>query len=123
MGKYILNPETLLYEIKEVSLKSKVFKGLLLFAGSVAMAVLYLWLFTSVLGYDLPKTAFLKAEHARWDAKVDLMNTKLDRYEEALEALRVRDDDIYRSIFGMNEIPSGVREAGIGGVDRYSFLD
>ncbi len=61
MGKYILNPETLLYEIKEVSLKSKVFKGLLLFAGSVAMAVLYLWLFTSVLGYDLPKTAFLKA--------------------------------------------------------------
>ncbi len=123
MGKYILNPETLLYEIKEVSLKSKVFKGVLLFAGSVAMAVLYLWLFTSVLGYDLPKTAFLKAEHARWDARIDLMNTKLDRYAETLEALRVRDDDIYRSIFGMNEIPSGVREAGIGGVDRYSFLD
>mgnify|MGYP002672063064 FL=1 len=123
MGKYILNPETLLYEIKEVSLKSKVFKGILLFVGSVAMAVLYLWLFTSVLGYDLPKTVFLKAEHARWDAKIDLMNTKLDRYEETLEALRVRDDDIYRSIFGMNEIPAEVRNAGIGGVDRYSFLD
>ena len=123
MGKYILNPETLLYEMKEVSLKSKVFKGLLLYAGSVAMAVLYIWLFTSVLGYDLPKTAFLKAERARWDARMDLMNTKLDRCEESIEALRVRDDDIYRSIFGMNEIPAGVRNAGIGGVDRYSFLD
>ena len=123
MGKYILNPETLLYEMKEVSLKSKVFKGLLLFAGSVAMAVLYIWLFTSVLGYDLPKTAFLKAERARWDARMDLMNTKLDRCEESIEALRVRDDDIYRSIFGMNEIPAGVRNAGIGGVDRYYFLD
>lgn len=123
MGKYILNPETLLYEMKEVSLKSKVFKGLLLFAGSVAMAVLYIWLFTSVLGYDLPKTAFLKAERARWDARMDLMNTKLDRCEESIEALRVRDDDIYRSIFGMNEIPAGVRNAGIGGVDKYSFLD
>ena len=123
MGKYILNPETLLYEMNEVSLKSKVFKGLLLFAGSVAMAVLYIWLFTSVLGYDLPKTAFLKAERARWDARMDLMNTKLDRCEESIEALRVRDDDIYRSIFGMNEIPAGVRNAGIGGVDRYSFLD
>lgn len=123
MGKYILNPETLLYEMKEVSLKSKVFKGLLLFAGSVAMAVLYIWLFTSVLGYDLPKTAFLKAERARWDARMDLMNTKLDCCEESIEALRVRDDDIYRSIFGMNEIPAGVRNAGIGGVDRYSFLD
>ena len=99
MGKYILNPETLLYEMKEVSLKSKVFKGLLLFAGSVAMAVLYIWLFTSVLGYDLPKTAFLKAERARWDARMDLMNTKLDRCEESIEALRVRDDDIYRYSF------------------------
>lgn len=104
-------------------MKSKVFKGVLLFAGSVAMAVLYIWLFTSVLGYDLPKTAFLKAERARWDARMDLMNTKLDRCEESIEALRVRDDDIYRSIFGMNEIPAGVRNAGIGGVDRYSFLD
>lgn len=104
-------------------MKSKVFKGLLLFAGSVAMAVLYIWLFISVLGYDLPKTAFLKAERARWDARMDLMNTKLDRCEESIEALRVRDDDIYRSIFGMNEIPAGVRNAGIGGVDRYSFLD
>ena len=94
-----------------------------MFAGSVAMAVLYLWLFTSVLGLDLPKTAFLRAEHARWDARIDLMNTKLDRYEETLEALRVRDDDIYRSIFGMNEIPAEVRNAGIGGVDKYSFLD
>lgn len=123
MGKYILNPETLLYEIKEESLKSKVFKKLLLFAGSLAMSVLFFWLFTSVLGFDLPKTALLKAEHARWGARIDLMNTKLDRYEETLETFRVRDDDIYRSIFGMDEIPSGVREAGIGGVDRYSFLD
>ena len=123
MGKYILNSETLLYEIKEESLKSKVFKKLLLFAGGLAMSVLYFWLFTSVLGFDLPKAAILKAEHARWVARIDLMNTKLDRYEETLEIFRVRDDDIYRSIFGMDEIPAGVREAGIGGVDRYSFLD
>ena len=123
MRNYILNPETLLYEIKEVSLRSKLFKGLLLLIGSIALAVRYLWVFTSVLGLDLPKTALLKAEKARWDARLDLMNTQLDRYESNLEALRIRDDDIYRSIFGMNEIPSAVRAAGIGGVDRYSFLD
>ena len=123
MRNYILNPETLLYEIKEVSLRSKLFKGLLLLIGSIALAVLYLWVFTSLLGLDLPKTALLKAEKARWDARLDLMNTQLDRYESNLEALRIRDDDIYRSIFGMNEIPSAVRAAGIGGVDRYSFLD
>ena len=123
MRKYILNPETLLYEIKEVSLKSKLFKVMLLLAGSIALALLYMWVFTSVLGLDLPKTALLKAEKARWDAKIDLMNSHLDRYESSLDALQVRDDDIYRSIFGMNEIPAPVRAAGIGGVDKYSFLD
>lgn len=123
MRKYILNPETLMYEIKEVSLKSKLFKGLLLVAGSLALSVLYTWAFTSVLGLDLPKTALLKAERARWDVRIDLMNNQLDRYEEALEALEIRDDDIYRSIFGMNEIPDEVRRAGIGGVDKYAYLD
>ena len=111
MRKYILNPETLLYEIKEVSLRSKLMKGFLLVAGSVALSVLYLWVFTSVLGMDLPKTALLKAEKARWDARVSLMNSRLDRYESNLEALMIRDDDIYRSIFGMNEIPASVRMA------------
>lgn len=123
MRKYILNPETLLYEIKEASLKSKLLKGFLLVAGSVALSVLYLWVFTSVLGVDLPKTALLKAEKARWDARVSLMNSRLDRYESNLEALMIRDDDIYRSIFGMNEIPASVRMAGIGGVDKYAYLD
>lgn len=123
MRKYILNPETLLYEIKEVSLRSKLLKGLLLVAGSLALSVLYLWVFTSVFGMDLPKTALLKAEKARWDAKISLMNTRLDRYESNLDELQIRDDDIYRSIYGMNEIPMSVRTAGIGGVDRYSYLD
>lgn len=123
MRKYILNPETLLYEIKEVSLRSKLLKGLLLVAGSLALSVLYLWVFTSVIGMDLPKTALLKSEKARWDAKISLMNSRLDRYESNLDELRIRDEDIYRSIYGMNEIPMSVRTAGIGGVDRYSYLD
>lgn len=123
MRNYILNPETLLYEIKEASLRSKLFKVLLLLAGSIALALLYIWVFTSVLGMDLPKTAILKAEKARWDAKIDVLNSHLDRYESNLDALQVRDDDIYRSIFGMNEIPASVRMAGIGGVDKYSYLD
>ena len=75
MRKYILNPETLLYEIKDASLKSKIFKVILLLAGSIALALLYIWVFTSVLGLDLPKTAILKAEKARWDAKIDVMFT------------------------------------------------
>jgi hypothetical protein len=47
MRKYVLNPETLIYEIKEVSLKHKILKSFLLFAGSVGLAFLYAWLFSS----------------------------------------------------------------------------
>lgn len=123
MGNYILNPETLLYEQKNVPTRQKVLKWVLLFALSVVLAFVYAWFLTSVLKADLPKTAILKAEQARWNSKIDIMNSKLDRYEETLDLLRVRDDEVYRSIFGMNEIPAAVRDAGIGGVDRYSYLD
>ena len=40
-----------------------------------------------------------------------------------VDGSQIRDDEIYRSIFGMSEIPSSVRKAGIGGVDKYSYLD
>ena len=123
MGKYILNTETLLVEIREASLKHRVLKGALLLAGSLAMAFFYLWLLSSVLGIDLPKTKLLKMESARWASRMDLLDSRLDRYEEALGTLQVRDDDIYRSVFGMNEIPAEVRSAGAGGVDKYAYLD
>ena len=52
-----------------------------------------------------------------------MLNRQLDDYSDALVALQMRDDDIYRSLFGMNEIPSEVRNAGFGGVNRYAHYD
>ena len=76
-----------------------------------------------MLDFELPKTALLKKKNAEWCSKVEVMNRQLDRYDEALDALQMRDDDIYRSIFGMHEIPSEVRNAGFGGVNRYEDLE
>jgi hypothetical protein len=85
--------------------------------------VLYFWIYTSVLGFELPKTALLKKKNAEWSSKIEVLNSQLDRYDVDLEALQMRDDDIYRSIFGMNEIPQEVRNAGFGGVNRYERYD
>ena len=98
-------------------------KSVLLFAGSLGMAVLYFWIYTSVLGFELPKTALLKKKNAEWSSRMEVLNRQLDRYDEDLEALQMRDDDIYRSIFGMNEIPQEVSNAGFGGVNRYERYD
>ena len=87
---------------------SRLMKSVALFAVSIGMAVFYFWIYTSVLGLELPKTILLKKSNAQWSSKVEILNRQLDRYEESLTALQMRDDDIYRSIFGMNEIPSEV---------------
>ncbi len=120
---YTLNPRTLLYEVKKRSRKSRIVRSAALLAVSLCMTALYFWIYTSVLGLEPPKTLILKKQNAEWCSKVELMNRQLDRYDEALSSLQMRDDDIYRSIFGMDEIPSEVRNAGFGGVNRYAHYD
>lgn len=121
--KYIFNQKTLSYEVKRRSRLARALKYTSMLMVSLGMAALYFWLYTSVLGLELPKTVLLKKENAKWNSRMEVMNRQLDRYEESLEALQMRDDDIYRSIFGMHEIPSEVRNAGFGGVNRYAHLE
>lgn len=117
---YIFNPRTLLYEVERRSRRSRVLKSLALFASSLGLAVLYFWIYTSVLGFELPKTLLLKKTNAGLTSRVEVLNRQLDRYDNILTDLQMRDDGIYRSIFGMNEIPKDVRNAGFGGVNRYA---
>ena len=121
--KYIFNPKTLSYEVKRRSRRSRALRTVAMFAVSLGMAVLYFWLYTDVLGLELPKTVLLKKENAQWRSKVEVLNRQLDEYDESLASLQMRDDGIYRAIFGMHEIPSEVRNAGFGGVNRYSHYD
>ena len=121
--KYVFNSRTLLYEVKKRSRMSRFFGPLLFFAASLVMAALYFWIYVSVLDLELPKTALRKKKNAEWSSRIEVLNRQLDSYEEALGALQMRDDDIYRSIFGMDEIPAEVRNAGFGGVNRYAHYD
>lgn len=121
--QYIFNKETLSYEVRKRSKWSRMLRAMALIGSSMALAVFYMWLYTSVFGAELPKTAILKRENAEWRSKVEVMNVRLEEYDRALTTLQLRDDDIYRSIFGMNEIPAAVRNAGYGGVNRYSHYD
>ena len=121
--KYVFNQKTLSYEVKKTSRSYRALKTLLMFAVSVGMAVLYFWLYTGVLGLELPKTILLKKTNAEWRSKVEVLDRHLDEYDAALVSLQMRDDDIYRAIFGMHEIPQEVRNAGYGGVNRYAHYD
>ncbi len=122
-GKYKLNPETLLFETEEPSVGARVLSVAAFLAGSLLLTGVYLWLFTSVLGFELPRTAVLKKRNAAWVSRIEQMNRQMDDYDATLDGLALRDNEVYRNIFGMNEIPAGVREEGFGGVNRYAHLD
>ena len=121
--KYLFNATTLQYETVVESKTKHAFKTVAFVAAVVLVAGLYFWLYTSALGLDLPKTAILKRENARWVAKMDILSQQLDQQDRVLRGIEERDDDVYRSIYGLDEIPEEVKQAGFGGVNRYESLD
>lgn len=88
-----------------------------------ALFFLYMWLYVSVLGGDLPKTAILKLQNAIWSTRMDQMSKQLDRYDQLLSLMEMRDNRIYRSVYGLDEIPQAVRSSGLGGEHRYAALE
>jgi murein DD-endopeptidase MepM/ murein hydrolase activator NlpD len=111
--KYRLNPETLLYEMEKVSASSRVLRVISFLVASVILSFIYLWFFNSVLGVELPKTMVLRKVNERWASRVQLMDRRLKDYQSVLEGLGMRDDEIYRNIFGLNEISPSTRASGM----------
>lgn len=95
---------------------------LIFFGVSLALFGLYFYIYTSVLGWELPKTVLLRKENAKLRYEAASLNRELGRYSDRLSDLEIRDEDIYRSIFGLNSIPESVREEGLKGQRRYDFL-
>ena len=119
--KYRLNPKTLLYEIKEDK-THYLAKASAVVLASLLLLVALLLGYTYIPGFDLPKTVLLRYRNAEWASKIGLLNARLDRDEAVLNGLERRDNGIYRSLFGMNEIPARVREEGLGGPARHDEL-
>lgn len=119
---YILNMDTLKYELRKDS-GHRVFRYLAVMLAGVALFCGFLFVCMRSPGIELPKTAILKKRNAEWASRVELMNSRMDKYDAVLQGLETRDNRIYRSVFGMNDISPEVRNAGFGGFDRYSHFE
>jgi murein DD-endopeptidase MepM/ murein hydrolase activator NlpD len=122
-SKYIYNPKTLLYEVHEDSKTTIAFKVIGFVFTVLAFATFYFLMYTKVFNMDLPKTARLKKQNEEWVARFEVLNHSMDAAESSLDGIEKRDDDVYRSIFGLSEVPEEVKKAGFGGVNRYAYLD
>ena len=123
MPKYILNPETLLYEETEEPKYLKYIRLAVAVLAAAGFVFLYFWLYTSVFHWDLPRTAVLKRRAAEWEARIEVLSNRLDLYDRTLTGIEQRDDQVYRSIYGLGEIPEAVKNSGLGGLNRYTELD
>lgn len=118
--KYYYDTETCRYErIKRG--KWDVFLNLLGFT-TVSFILAVVIVMISNLYFDSPKEAMLKKENEELRLYYEMMEKDVGRLNEMLTVLQERDDNIYRIIFEAEPIPSTIRQAGIGGTERYKEL-
>lgn len=121
--RYEFNRQTLAYEVHRIPFGKRFSRGIVLFLLSVAAFAGYYLLYTQYFGLETPKTILLKQRHVQLNSKYELLERKFDQNGEILAELQMRDNNIYRPIFGMEELSQDVREAGFGGVNRYAHLE
>jgi murein DD-endopeptidase MepM/ murein hydrolase activator NlpD len=119
--KYFFNKKTLSYEEIRLSRGQKLFRFFLFFFSAVALTAVFVFILFNF--FDSPKELMLKREIAEYKLQYQIMNDHLDKMQKVMDDLENRDDNIYRVIFDAEPIPKSVRQAGIGGVDRYANLE
>jgi len=118
--KYRINPNSLEYERVKLTGRDLFLRFVSYLLGAAVFAALVLFVAYSI--FSSPKELMLERENQQYAMQLELMNNRLDQLTQVLEELEDRDDNIYRTIFEAEPIPSEVRKAGIGGSDRYQSL-
>ena len=119
--KYRFNAHTLSYDKIVISFKTKLKRILALTSTTLVTSIL---IAVGILQfYESPRMRSLHKENERLLTQYELMYKDLVTIEKVLEDIEQRDNNLYRVIFESDPIPSTIRRAGFGGVNRYSKLE
>lgn len=118
--KYYYDTETCKYERIRTKKSDIILNALGILSLTVIMAVGLLFLYNAY--FESPKELILKNEVKELEFYYDKLNQDVERLSEALSKLEQRDDNIYRVVLGAEPIPKSIRDAGIGGADRYADI-
>ncbi|HOM41073.1 MAG TPA: M23 family metallopeptidase [Bacteroidales bacterium] len=120
-AKYKFNPESLSFDRITLGFRDILLRFMAYFLGSLFIAAIYGVIFT--IFFDSPKEKTLKREIEQLTLQYELMNREMDNMEKILDHLKETDDNLYRTIFEAEPVPSTLREGGIGGINRYKELE
>lgn len=80
-------------------------------------------MFLYIVVYESPEEKLLRRENKILKQTLKSINTKLDKTDKVLDEIAKRDNYIYRTTFQQDSIPFSLRNAGIGGSNRYKHLE
>ncbi|MFP4024182.1 MAG: M23 family metallopeptidase [Thiohalospira sp.] len=119
--KYHFDSNTLTFKKVKLVRKQILLRFLAFIIVTVSSAVLLNLIYTSF--YTTPKVDMLQEEQNAILAEYDILNAKIGEIDQAIADIQHRDDYLYRTIFELEPIPTSVREAGFGGVNRYTEFE
>ena len=119
--KYYYDKKSLSYKEINLTLKQKIQNLLVYILSALIITSLSFFVFYSF--FDSPKEKKLKSEINFLTSNYQKFESKLLDIETVLDDIQKRDDNIYREIFEANPIPTEIRKAGFGGVNKYKYLE
>lgn len=119
--KYHFNHKTLSYEEAEKNKFALVLKSMGFISLSVILSVFFAYHFRDKM--SSPKEDVLFAKNQQYQAELLKIKRQLSVLDKTFEELSEKDKEIYRSIYEADPISDEVRAAGIGGTDKYDYLD
>lgn len=118
--KYYYDTETCRYERVKVS-RWDVFLNVLGFGVLVLVAGICLVIVFDTY-FESPKAARLKKENEELEFYYEMLGKEIDQANQMLNALKERDNNVYRTIFEAEPLPAATRQGGVAQVDRYKAL-
>ena len=118
--KYYYDTETGKYERVKVSTWDVVVNLMGFLSVSLILAIAIVIIYSTY--FESPKEALLKKENSELVMHYEILEKNIQDLNNMMLALENRDDNVYRVIFEADPIPNSIRQAGMGGADRYEAL-
>ncbi|MCR9014879.1 peptidoglycan DD-metalloendopeptidase family protein [Aquiflexum gelatinilyticum] len=118
--KYYYDPKTCKYERYQRSKWDIALNSLGFFSLASVIAVVMLISFNYF--FESPKELMLKKENQELTLYYQLLEGEVNKLNHMMGDLQQRDDNLYRIIFESEPIPDEMRNAGVGGSDRYKEI-
>jgi murein DD-endopeptidase MepM/ murein hydrolase activator NlpD len=115
--RYYYDTETCKYERVKTSRTDIVLNFLGILSLTLALAVGLLLLFANY--FESPKELMLKNQVKELEFYYSNLAGEMAKLEGRLNDMEYRDDNIYRVVLGAEPLEKPVREAGVGGSERY----